>query len=245
VFLSATLGVRETLSAHVNLFFWELKAQQLRVFGLVAASAFLLAFFLVAPLHRRFDKRNTIMGSLVLVVIGVSAPLSLRLLGLFPPNGSTKLLLTLLGFYLVVATGFAILQISVLSVLADIADEHELDTGKRQEGMFYAARAFFGQVSSGLGHLLAGIALDVIAFPTKALPGTIPQEKLLQLAWVDGPIGAIPTLLAVFFYAKFRIDKKRHAEIQAELARRRRPPEPPSAAAQPLPSTAGEALSSG
>jgi hypothetical protein len=90
------------------------------------------------------------------------------------------------------------------------------------------------------------VALDLIAFPTKALPGTIPHDKLLQLAWVDGPIGAIPTLFAVFFYAKFRIDKKRHAEIQAELAlRRSRPAEPPSAAAQPIPSTAGEALSSG
>ena len=246
VFLSATLGIRETLGAHVSLFFWELSPQQLRVFGLVAAAAFLVAFFLAAPLHRRFDKRNTIMGSLVLVVIGVSAPLTLRLLGLFPPNGSTKLMVTLLCFYLVVGVGFAILQISVLSVLADVADEHELETGRRQEGMFYAARAFFGQVSSGLGHLLAGIALDVIAFPTGAKPGTVPLEKLTQLAWVDGPIGASFTLVAVFFYARFRIDKARHAEIQRELAARRsRAPEAPSAAEQPIPSTAGEALSSG
>ena len=48
-------------------------------------------------------------------------------------------------FYL----GIAMLTISVLSALADIADEHELDTGRRQEGMFYAARTFFAQALGG------------------------------------------------------------------------------------------------
>ena len=45
-----------------------------------------------------------------------------------------------------------------MSALADISDEHELNTGRRQEGIFYSARTFFAKVTNGIGHLIAGIA---------------------------------------------------------------------------------------
>ena len=43
-----------------------------------------------------------------------------------------------------------------MSALADIADEHELQTGLRQEGIFYSARTFFSKLTTGFGHLIAG-----------------------------------------------------------------------------------------
>lgn len=48
------------------------------------------------------------------------------------------------------------------SMIADIADMHELATGHRQEGMFFGGLAFAGKTASGLGafHCWSGYGRD-------------------------------------------------------------------------------------
>jgi Na+/melibiose symporter-like transporter len=149
-------------------------------------------------------------------------PIVLRLLGALPPTGSRELFLILALFVFFFYLSSAILTITVMSALADIADEHELLTGRRQEGVFFAARTFFAKLVSAVGHLVGGVALDLIAFPTGAKPGEVPADTVLWLGIIDGPLTAVPAIAAVFFYARYRIDRGRHAEIHAELDARRR-----------------------
>ena len=52
-----------------------------------------------------------------------------------------------------------------MSALADITDEHEAKTGRRQEGIFYSARTFFAKTSNAIGHVVAGIAIYLLRFP--------------------------------------------------------------------------------
>jgi Na+/melibiose symporter-like transporter len=226
------IGTRETLNSYLGLFFWELPENKMRTFGLASPPAFVISFFLTWRLHRWFEKRSAIIGAGIVSMIGATLPILLRLFGTFPENGSPALLPSLLFFHFVFYLGFSVLTISVMSALADIADDHELKTGRRQEGMFYAARTFFGQLSSGLGHLLAGLAIDIIQFPKGAKPGQVADEVLYKLGLVDGPIASLPALIALFFYARYRITRQRHAEIQRELAARR---QPSSAERSPMP----------
>ena len=234
LFLSATLGTRETIGSYMNLFYWELPATKIRQFALASPPAYIIAFVLTARLHRRFDKRAAIIGAVLVVVFAASYPIFARILGDFPENGAPKLMATLLFFHFLFYLGIAVLTISVMSALADIADEHELTTGRRQEGMFFAARAFFAQLASGLGHLIAGVAIDVIGFPQGAKPGSVPADVLFQLGLLDGPIASLPAVFAIVFYARYKIDRKRHDEIRRELAAQRSsatPSEEPTTAA--------------
>jgi GPH family glycoside/pentoside/hexuronide:cation symporter len=221
--LSATTGITETLQSYVSLFFWQLPEKTIRVFALASPPAFILAFFVTVRLHRRLDKRVTAIAAMYLIAAIVALPISLRLLGLFPGPGSKALFPMLMLTTFMVYFGIAVLTISVLSALADVADEHELNTGRRQEGVFYAARTFFSKLSTGLGHILAGAAIDLIQFPTKAKPGEVPEDMLVQLGLVHGPLAAVPALIAAYFYSKYSIDRARHEEIQRELAHRRKP----------------------
>ena len=91
VLMSATLGTRETLSSYVSLFFWELPENKIRVFGLASPPAFIVAFFLTVRLHDRFDKRATIIGGLIATVIASALPVTLRVIGVMPENGSPQL----------------------------------------------------------------------------------------------------------------------------------------------------------
>jgi GPH family glycoside/pentoside/hexuronide:cation symporter len=166
-----------------------------------------------------------LLGALWLTVVIVATPISLRLFGLFPATAKGAFpLLMLSTFTYYFAT--AVLMITVLSALADVADEHELNTGRRQEGVFYAARTFFSKLSTGLGHILAGLAIDIIAFPTHAKPGEVAHDVLVKLGLVQGPLAVLPALVAIYFYRRYAIDRKRHTEIQQELAARHVEPSP-------------------
>ena len=241
--LSATVGVRETVHSYVTLFFWELPANKLRVFGLATPPAFLVAFLITARLHRRFDKRATMLWSLVVMALASVVPVLLRLCGWFPPNGSSALTAALWIFTFVYFGAGAIQMITVLSILGDIADEHELEAGMRSEGTLFAARTLFSKMSSGLGHLLAGVALDVIQFPTKAQPGQVAHKLTTELAVFDGPIASLPVLGALWFYRGYALDRQRHAEIARTLLRRRAEQPPTSAPAShavPIASAVGQ-----
>ena len=219
-FLAATLGIRETLSAYMNLFFWELEEHQIRYFALGAPPGLLLAFFLTARLHVWLTKRTTLILAVAGTSLCLAGPITLRLLGWFPENNSEWLLPTLVTW---IVGGFCfgtMVQITTDSALADVVDEHELLSGRRQEGVFYSARTFFGKLTSGLGHVVAGIAIDLIHFPVGAEPGSIDPTILFRLGVVAGPLTVIPALISVLFYAGYRIDKHRHAEIRSELDRR-------------------------
>jgi|TARA_Y100000310_G_scaffold42409_1_gene39708 Na+/melibiose symporter-like transporter len=220
-FLSAMLGTRETLGNHVSTFFWEITSEQIVWYNLASLIGYVSAFVLTARYHVMFDKRPTILGSLIVMCIFSALPILLRILGLFPENHSVMLMPLLVFLAIFGYHGGAVLNISVMSALADIADEHELTTSRRQEGVFYAARTFFAKAISGMGHLIAGIFIDVIEFPTGAAPGTVDESKVFWLGMMDGPLAVIPGFVAAAFYAGYRINKKRHAEIQEELAARK------------------------
>jgi Na+/melibiose symporter-like transporter len=221
--MSATTGTRETIGSYMSLFYWGLPEDKIRVFGLVTPPAFVIAFLVTVRLHGRYDKRNTIIGAVIVTVVSACTPVLLRMAGLFPVNGAPGLIPTLLMFVFLFYGSGAVLSISILSALADIADEHELSTGRRQEGVFFAARSLFAKLTSGLGHVLAGVAVDVIHFPVGAKPGHVGADVLWKLGLIDGPLSSAPALLAALFYAGYRIDRHRHAEIQRALVERRRP----------------------
>lgn len=218
VLLSATLGTRDTIGLHMNTYYWELLPEQIRYFTIVGLFAPIIGFLVTAPLHDRFEKKPVLITCLVLLLLFATLPVLLRMSGFFPGNDSGALLPWLLAFYVVTVTFGVILLISAMSALADIADEHELNTHRRQEGIFYSARSFFAKASSGLGHLLAGIAIDVIAFPVGAEPGTVDPKTVFNLGLIDGPLAVIPGVIAVAFYLQYNLTRSRHAEIQAALS---------------------------
>jgi Na+/melibiose symporter-like transporter len=220
-FLSATLGLHETLGSHINLFFWELPAEQIRFMVIGAPPGLLLASVLTPRLHSVFNKRNALIAGILGMTTAVAGPVALRLLDAFPANDSPALfpiLCVLKGFSYCMS---AVMVISIASTLADVTDEHELETGRRQEGVFFAARAFFGKLTSGLGHLLAGLGMDLIAFPVGSKPGEIESSVIFEFGVLAGPLTVVPALISIYFYARYGIDEARHDEIRRALAQRR------------------------
>ena len=221
-FLSMTIGTHETLGIYMATFFWELSPFQIGFLAIANVIGFHLGFFLSSKSHERFDKRATIVVSAAGLSFFWSAAVTLALLGLAPASSSW----TLVGFIIfwsVFSSLFgAVVNISVMSALADIADEHEANTGRRQEGIFYSARTFFAKTSNAIGHVIAGFAIEYyVLLPPGSVQGQVPEDVLFRLGVVDGPFAMIWGLIAALFYAGYRINKGDHDKIQERLRARK------------------------
>lgn len=219
-FLSVTIGTHETLALYMDTFYWEFTDEQIgwRILGTLLGYGF--GFLAVAKVHQIFGKRMAIIWSCVGLSIAWSAAVTLRLVDLAPENSTWELLTFVVFFGTIQSTFGAILNVSVMSALADIADEHELQTGRRQEGAFFSARTFFAKITNSIGQVIAGIALDLIEFPVGKEAGEIDPDKIYALGLLDGPFTLIFGLIAAAVYAGYQLDERKHAQIRAQLAKK-------------------------
>ena len=219
--LSLMLGVRAALNAYMTVYYWELSAAQFANILLIgSAVGYVTGFLFSARLHNRFDKRATIVATALLLSIFPAMPVILRLLGWFPVNGSMALMWSIAAFGALGAASGSILNISVMSALADIADQNAARYGVRQEGVLYSARTFFAKLDASLGHGLAAVALALMAFPEKAEPGKVAADTIWWLGMVDSPLAIIPGVIAAFLYAQYRIGKSDYEATRRALSSR-------------------------
>lgn len=221
--LFVMVGVESALFIYVGTYIWEFERDQFFYLTVAAAFGYLVGAFLTKSLHERFDKKP-------IVILGISwwaffqvFPIFLWFGGLLPAAGSTALLVLLVSMRFVQYIGTAQSMVTSPSMIADVADEHELQTGRRQEGIFYGALSFSAKATSGLGKFIAGIALDLISWPKgqNILPADVPAEKIWWLAMTFGPIVCGFAVVSVWCVTKYAIDKNRHNQILAELKTRK------------------------
>ena len=217
LFLSITIGMRSAFNNYMNIYFWEFDTSLIAKLVFASIIGYAVGFFFTPKLHRLFDKRKIIIVACLLYAIGDAMPVCLRLLGFFPENGDPWTFPGVLFFHSFGTAGLSIINISVMSALADVADENEVRYGQRQEGMLYSARNFFSKADRALGTFIAGVALDLIAFPTKAVPGEVDAGVIFSLGIIDSPVTIVPAVIAAFLYAGYRINHESHEQIRQTL----------------------------
>ncbi len=218
------VGVDGALNLHMNTYFWELSSTGNTLFFSAYPVGVMLGAFATRWLHRWFDKLPAVVFGTAWWAVCQIVPVVLRILGWFPENGTDALLATLVCIKFVQGLGVVQALISFGSMVADIVDEHELKTGKRQEGIFFASVSFSGKFTTGIGNVVGGIALDLIRWPRGVNVQTaadVPPETVVWLGLVYGPIVAGFAVVSVWCYSHHRLDRQRHREIVAALAERR------------------------
>lgn len=211
-------GIFDTLGIFVDTYFWELKPEQIRWFRLVAMPAALIGALIAPAMMRKFDRKPVLMLAISGTVIAAQLVVDLRLLGLMPENGSPYLMPILCANVAVFLFSIGIASVTVLSMIGDVVDENELETGKRQEGLFYSARTFFTKASFSLGHFVAGVGLDTfVGFPSNAIPGEVDPDVIFRLGILAGPAMGILTIFSIVIYAKYNLDRKRHQQVLAGI----------------------------
>ena len=217
---SAIGGTVEALNIYMQTYFWELDGAALRWFVL-AILGFMIAFTMVPMLQARFDKKRLVIYGLLFLVLNGVAVVALRFLDVLPANGAPTLLPLLIGNEIIRIGVFTVVAIMFGSMVADVLDAQELNTGRRQEGIFSAALSFSGKATSGLGVLIGGVLLDyVVSFPRGATPSSVDPDTVKLLGVIAG-IG-LPLLFLFPFSLiwRYKITRETHAEIRRQLDER-------------------------
>jgi GPH family glycoside/pentoside/hexuronide:cation symporter len=105
-------------------------------------------------------------------------------------------------------------------MVADVADEQEVQTGERKEGVYFAALAFALKVPTGLGNALGGVLVGWVAIPALSQPGAVDADALVRLGLAAGPIAAASFLIPLYLFTRFDLSRARHAELRGILDRR-------------------------
>jgi Na+/melibiose symporter-like transporter len=217
----AIMGIQGALELYLNTYFWGLRPEQLRWFGPFMWCGAVAAFVFVQPVSRRLDKKTIVISASAMLILDGMVLIALRLVDLLPAN-EDPLLLYLLIANAVFRTAIGVVSAIVgASMVADILDQQELETGERQEGVFFSALAFSGKAISGLGILVSGLALDLLAIPRTAALADVDPGVVLRLGVFVGLV--LPTfyLFPLWIISRYPLTRRRHAEIREALNARR------------------------
>jgi len=216
-------GVGSATGLYTLTFFWELQRFQVLLVLLTGPVGSLIGYAFAGWLFAKLDKRNAMLAGGVAWMLLHALPVVLYLAGLTPAPGSWSLTILLTLLYLAIGASIAQLFVGISTTIADIADENELETGIRQEGVLFGAASFAGKCTGALGSLVAGWVLIAIDWPTgKAIKSAadVDPNTLLALAVAAGPMASILAVPGLCCLLGYRLTREKTLMIQQQLRER-------------------------
>jgi len=223
VVLFIAIGVNMSLNNHAFVFVWEMKSEKIQFIGYAYLIGILLGVLGAPLLQKIMEKKNVVIIGFLLLIGNWLVLQGAMLAGIYHPLGDAALgPMQFNSFVAGIGTGFV--SVAYPSMMADAADEHEFLYGQRREGLYFAGLGFAGKAATGLGVMVAGVALDLIRFPRAAgqeVAAVLPQAMQFRLVSIWGPVPAVIAVVALLILAAYGITRARHEQIASELLRRK------------------------
>ena len=175
----------------------------------VQGSAF-VCLFMWNAVSRRIGKKAVYMIGMIFW-IGVQAALFF----VQPDQSTLALVLAVLA-----GVGVATAYIVPWSMMPDVIELDELETGQRREGVFYGLMVLLQKFGLAAGQFIIGVVLQNTGFiATEGQTNlTQPASALFALRILIGPAPTVILLCGMALTAFYPITKAKHAEILARLA---------------------------
>ncbi|MDT8758929.1 MFS transporter [Sphingomonas psychrotolerans] len=212
-------GISYALSNYLYAHVWGFRGADFQWLGLILLLGVIGAFLIAPRIAKRTGKPVAAMGFMIAAAILLTLPYWLRLAGLFPAPGNPLLVPLLLSIFTVNATCVVSSTILGASMMADVVEHSEDETGRRSEGVFFAGAFFVQKCTSGLGIFVAGSILAIAGFPEAARPGSVPVATVDRLTILFATLYVALGFAAAFFYWRFPFGKAEHLARVERLAK--------------------------
>lgn len=213
----AGLGITSALQNYFYLHLWGLKPQMIGVLAPGGLLASIIGIFLAPALSKRFGKKRAMIYLLAISVFAGLVPVTGRLLGIMPPNGSPYLVAILFGDVVLTSVCGLIGLVIVASMVADVVEDQQVKTGARSEGVLFAFNGLVPKFTGGIGAFIAGALISLVGFPTHAMPGSVDPEIVRHLALYYIPCVIVLNGGSVLVLQFYRIDRSAHEQNVARL----------------------------
>jgi len=220
LFGAVASGVSTTLSFYFSTFFWGFTTEQIGLISLSVVISALMAFFISPAISKRLGKKRGAITIGLMAFTVAPAPIFLRLLGLMPENGDPVLFPLVLSIIVVDVALIIAYQTLSSSMIADLVEEAEIKTQRRNEGVFFASVTFVRKVTQGIGAALAGVLLTISQFPVGATPDQVPESVLTTFGWLYVPVIFGLWMIMIACLSLYSVDRKKHEANLETLAQR-------------------------
>lgn len=218
VLFAVATGLSASLSFLILNYFWGFSEFQIFLWTCTVFFSALLGFLIAPRAGKRWGKKKATLILGVLAFTIQPAPVLLRLAGLMPANGDPVLFPLVLAINVIDLALIIAVTAVAFSMIADLVESNQVKTGRRNEGVYYAAMAFTRKCTQGIGVLLAGFVLSAISFPQGADPASVDPDILWWLGALYAPTLLVLWLSALFFVSLYKIDKAGHEENLRKIA---------------------------
>jgi glycoside/pentoside/hexuronide:cation symporter, GPH family len=132
------------------------------------------------------------------------------------------------GLAVLAGTGVSTAYLIPWSMLPDVIELDELNTGKRREGFFYSFMVFSQKICLGFAVALMLQSLDATGFkpPVNDIPQVQAPAVLMAIRWSIGPIPTLSLICGLICAYFYPITKERHQQTLLALAERKQMSEP-------------------
>jgi GPH family glycoside/pentoside/hexuronide:cation symporter len=214
-------GMAASLSFFMSYYFWGLSSPVIAILAVVGAPAAILGVVIAPFISRALDKKRTMITVFFLAIFSGVVPVALRVAGVLPPNGSPWIPVILVADGFVAGTLALIGFVIVSSMIADVVEDAAVKTGRRSEGLLFAANGLLPKFTNGFGTLLGNAMLAFVHLPKGAASGAVDRVApaiMNHLVWLSVPTGMLLNLLAVTVLFFYRLNQRSHESNLDALA---------------------------
>ncbi|MEH2116464.1 MFS transporter [Nostoc sp.] len=215
IYLFSWLGVQITASIipYFVVNCMDLKQSDVPTILIAVQGTALLMLFVWGALSKKFGKKVVYFLGMSLWIIAAA--------GLFFLQPGQIVLM----YVMAVMAGFGVSTAYLIpwSMIPDVIELDELQTGQRREGIFYGFMVLLQKFGLAFGLFLVGNALQVAGFQASVAGSPSPIQPASALFAIRVAVGPIPTvclilgLILTYFYP---ITREMHAEIMLKLKER-------------------------
>ncbi len=215
-------GISYALSTYFYNYVWQFAPWALGLLPLALLTGATAAFLIAPRVGRRTSKPRAAFWFVIAGATVQTMPYWLRLFDVLPPPSSASLLPILFAMFALSTTLNVSAFILGASMMADVVEDSQARTGRRNEGVFFAGSFFVQKCTSGIGIAGAGVILILANFPKAAKAGTVPVATLDRLTLFFIIVYAVLAICSALLFTRFPFGR---AEHDARLARLAKPTE--------------------
>ena len=205
-------GLTFALTNYLLAFLWQLTTSEMLLYALILFASMIVAFLIVPPVSARLGKKN---GAVLfgILALGINTALySCWLLDLVPGAPADPHAPFMFAFVIFSNSAAIAMMILTASMMADVVEASQTETGRRSEGLFFAGYFFMQKCAVGIGTFLAGMILTVANFPSDAVAGQVTPEILDRLVLYKMLTLLVIGITGLLVLRRFPISRESHEE---------------------------------
>ncbi len=182
IFVFVCLVSITVLKIHVLTYVWQVPKDLAK--WVMSAQGFGGAFgaLLLPLIGREFDRRKAILFGITGFTLLNAVAVLLPVLGIGPAVGSRDLAWVIIAMMFAGGVFLGAYLVAVGALSSDIADEHEVATGERQQALVAGFLTLAIKTAGGVMALATGVYLDLIGFPKGVPVSEVPAVAITELA---------------------------------------------------------------